>query len=130
MIGWESDFSQKSGFRRMLKGHKYFHSTPFSDKTNKYIFLTSPKAPFLGNFWIFLVIFAKSEFFKNNWAQSRTSPYGPLTPYKVSKNSNVPILRKLPERRTDGRNDGHQLIGTFEPGPGIQLRGREQGLIG
>ena len=32
---WESDFFHMCGFHRMLKGHKYFHSTPFPDKTNE-----------------------------------------------------------------------------------------------
>ena len=34
-IPWESDFFHIYGFHRMLMGHKYFHSTPFPDKTNE-----------------------------------------------------------------------------------------------
>ena len=34
-ITWEPNFSQICDFGRMLKGHKYFHSTSFPDKTNE-----------------------------------------------------------------------------------------------
>ena len=59
----------------MLNGRKYFHSTPFPDKINEQIFLKIPKTPVFGYFWRFLVIFARSRFFKKNWPLSRVSPY-------------------------------------------------------
>ena len=66
----------------------------------------NPKTITLCHFWTLLVIFAKERFFRKNRALSRTFPYGPLTPYKVSEKTNEAILRKLPERRTEGRREG------------------------
>ena len=62
-ITWEPDFSQACSFRRMLMNHKNFHFTQIPDKTNDVIFLKSPKTLFLGQFWPFLVIFARWDFF-------------------------------------------------------------------
>ena len=109
------DFSHISSFHKMLKGHKYFHSTPFPDKTNQQIFLKSPKTPFMAHFWSFL---PEGDFFQKNQDLSRTSPCGPLTPYKIPEKPNGSIPRKLPERRTkirtnrrtDRRMEGQTLI--------------------
>ena len=79
----------------MLKGDKYFYSTPFPDKTDF--------------FWVIFDYFCWNGIFsKKNRALSRTSPYGSLAPYKVSEKTDLPIPRKLPERTTDGRTDGRK----------------------
>lgn len=68
----------------MLKGHKYCHFTPFSDKTNEQIFLKIPKIQFwvlYDHFWSFLM---ERDFPKN-------FPCGPPTPYKVLEKTNKPI---------------------------------------
>ena len=57
-ITWELDFSYIYRVCRMIKGHKFFHSTSFPDKTNDLIFLKSKKknncCSFLPIFWSFL----------------------------------------------------------------------------
>ena len=57
------------------------------------------------HFWSFL---KERNFFKKNQALPRTSPYDPLTQYKVLEKTNEPIPRKLPERRTNGQTDGQK----------------------
>ena len=48
----------------MLKDHKYFHFTPFPDKTNVLIFFKNMETLFRGHFWPHLVIFANRAFSK------------------------------------------------------------------
>ena len=88
----------------MLKGRKFFHFSPFPDKTIGYISLKSPKDSIFGHFY-------RKSFFqkKKNQALSRTSSYEPLTPYKVSEKTNQPIPRKLPERRIGGRTEDTEI---------------------
>ena len=60
----------------------------------------------------------EGDFFQKNQDLSRTSPCGPLTPYKIPEKPNGSIPRKLPERRTkirtnrrtDRRMEGQTLI--------------------
>ena len=86
----------------MIKGHKFFHSTSFPDKTNDLIFLKSKKKKtIVVHFCQFFGHFCQVDFSKRNWTLLCTSPYGPLTLYKVSEKIDVPIPRKLPKRRTD-----------------------------
>ena len=80
-ITWEPDFSQACSFHRMLMDQKNFHLTQVIGKTNDVIFWKSPKNMFFGHFWPFLVMFARWGFFPKNSALSRTTIYGPLTPY-------------------------------------------------
>ena len=93
----------------MLKGHKYFHSTPFPDKSNEYIFLQSPKTHFgviFDHYWSFLL---ERDFSKKLGQKNRAVMHisiWALTTYKVSEKTNEPIPRKLPERRTDRRMEG------------------------
>ena len=47
-IPWESDFFHICGFHRMLKGHKYFHSTPFSRQNSWIDFPKKSKNPDFG----------------------------------------------------------------------------------
>ena len=93
------------GFRRILKGHNYFHSTPFSDKINEQIFQKSPKTLISGHFLHFWSFLPEGDFSKKKQTLSRSYPYGPLTPYKDSEKTNKPIPRKLLERNTEGRTD-------------------------
>ena len=109
-IPWEPDFSQACSFCRMLMNYKNLHFTQIPDKTNDVIFLKTPKIMFWGHFWPFLVIFARWGFFQKNPAQSHITRYGPLTPCQVSEKTNEPILRKLTDRRKDGRTDGRTLF--------------------
>ena len=104
-ITWEPDFSQACSFCRMLMNHKNIHFTQIPDKTKDMTFLKSPKTMLLGHFWPFLVIFARWGFFPENPTLSHITRYGPLTPCKVSGKTNEPILRKLTNRRKDGRTD-------------------------
>ena len=80
----------------MLMNHKKFRFTQIPDKTNDMIFLKRPKTLFLGHFWPFLVIFAQWEFFQKNQAVTHNYIRAPNT---------MPILRKLTDRRKDGRTD-------------------------
>ena len=112
-ITWEPDFSQACSFRRMLMNYKNFHFTQIPDKTNDVIFLKSPKTMFLGHFWSFLVIFARWGFFPKNPALSHITTYVPLTPCYVSEKTDEPILRKLTDRRKDGRTGGRTFYRTL-----------------
>ena len=79
----------------MLKHYKYFHFTPFPDKTNDLIFFKNWKTlgAIFDHFWSFL---PNGDFStKKNQPVSHTSPHGPLT-CKVSEKTNEPIPRKLP----------------------------------
>ena len=107
---WEPNFSWSCSFCSMLMNHKNFHFTKIPDKTNDVIFLKSPKTMFLGQFWPFLVIFARWGFFPKNLAVSHTTIYGPLTPCKVSEKNNESIPRKLTDRRKDRRKDRRQNL--------------------
>ena len=99
----------------MLMNHKNFHFTQIPDKTNDMIFLESPKTMFLGHFWPFSVIFARWGFFPKIPALSHITRYGPLTPCSISEKTNEAILRKLMDRRKDGRTDRPYFIGPFRP---------------
>ena len=72
----------------------------------------------------FFVIFARWEFFPKNPALPHITRCGPLTPCQASEKTNEPSLRKLTERRkdgrTEGRTDGPYFIGPFRPRPGVQ----------
>ena len=59
----------------MLKDHKYFHFTPFPDKTNVLIFFKNMETLFRGHFWPHLVIFANRAFSKKKKKKFRCVTY-------------------------------------------------------
>ena len=59
-----------------------------------------------GHFGPFLVIFAQWRFFWNYPALACASPYGALTPSKVSEKTKEPIQRKLSEGQKEGYKTG------------------------
>ena len=68
---------------------------------------------------IFPIFWAKKIFPKNP-ALSSTTSHGILAPCQNLEKINDTIPRKRPERRKDGRMDGHYFIGTFRLLPGLQ----------
>ena len=68
---------------------------------------------------IFPIFWAKKIFPKNP-ALSSTTSHGILAPCQNLEKINDTIPRKRPERRKDGRMDGHYFIGTFRLLPGVQ----------
>ena len=79
VIIWEPEFSKTYHFHRMLKGYKYFHFRPFSDKTNDMIFWKSSKPCFWDIFNLFWEIFSMWKVFPKIWVLSLLNHYGSLT---------------------------------------------------
>ena len=84
------------------------------------MFLKGHKTMFLGHFRPFLLIFAPWGFFPKNPALLHTAIYGLLSPCLVSEKNNEPTLRKLSERRKDGRTDRPYSVGIFQPRSRVQ----------
>ena len=100
----------------MLEGHKYFHSTPFLDKTNEYIFLKKSKKNILSHFLTIFGHFCRKGIFPKNWDLSRTFPYGSHnTIHSFRKETNEPIPSKLLGRRTDRRTHGRTGLNSYDP---------------
>ena len=80
-------------------------------------FCTKVQKPYFGGFLGPFPIFEKMRIFPKNRALSLLSVYGPLTSCKITEKTNEPIQRKVrygrTNRRTDGRMDRDEFIGSF-----------------
>ena len=102
----------------MLMNHKNFHFTQIPDKTNDVMSKNHVFGPFVTIFGHFCPM----GIFPKKIRLCHTTRYGPLTPCYVSEKTNGPILRKLTDRRKEGRTDRPYFIGSFRPRPGVQKR--------